>query len=99
LDFVAGKLPWSEISRLKSKDKAKVKAMKEEYREDPQKLVDWVAATVTETEVSHEAASQGYDPNFPAIAQQKSYELLSYLKVSCLLQPVYNISRLQAFWL
>lgn len=82
IDFVCGKLPWSEISKFKTKDKAKVKALKEEYLEDPQKLVDWITDTVIEMEMNHISTSQGYDPNFPTIAQQKTLELLLYLKVS-----------------
>lgn len=50
-DLVCGRLPWTEQSR--SKDKAAVTALKEQYLSNPQSFIHWVTETVDATEKAH----------------------------------------------
>lgn len=52
-DLICGKLPWSEASRAKIKDKAAISLSKDEYTNEPQKLVSWVNQTAQERIQSH----------------------------------------------
>jgi hypothetical protein len=54
-DLICGRLPWSEAAR--SKDKQTVAHLKEEYLEQPQKFIEWIASNVAAAEAVRDSFS------------------------------------------
>lgn len=78
-DLICGKLPWTEASR--SKDKKSVVDLKSEYCTTcPERMIQWVAQTVKDSEILHSETCNDYDENFPLHAQEQCLTVLKHLQ-------------------
>lgn len=74
LDLICGKLPWVDASR--NKDKSTVSQLKNEYLNNPSKLIQDLDDICHVIEKEHETPFQH---NFPDLAQGKCLEILQFI--------------------